>query len=56
MNKIQLTEAQKEALDVQIATSVIGFILAGIAVGALQLSKAITEVTVDLVDIIPTPD
>jgi len=54
--KLQITQTQKEALDTQVATSIIGFILAGLAVGALQLGKAITEVEVDLAELIPTPD
>ena len=54
--KLQITQTQKEALDTQVATSIIGFILAGVAVGVLQLGKAITEVEVDVADLIPTPD
>lgn len=56
MKTLQITETQKEVVQTQAATAVIGFILAGIAVGATQIMNALTEVEVDLSDVIPTPD
>ncbi len=56
MKKLQITETQKEVLEAQAANALVGFILAGIAIGAIQLANIVTEVKVELADIIPTPD
>jgi hypothetical protein len=56
MKTLQITETQKEAVETQAATAIIGFIIAGLAVGATQIMSALTEVEVDLSDVIPTPE
>jgi hypothetical protein len=56
MKTLQITETQKEAVEMQAATAVIAFILAGLGVGATQIMKVLTEVEVDISNVIPTPE
>jgi len=56
MKKLQITESQKKTLETEAAATVIAALLALVSVGVVQLAKVVTEVKVDLTDIIPTPD